>query len=330
MCVSMTSKDPYCEVSDTGAMALPGFGETSANTTSASSSRSTPNPALNLLYNLLYASDEDLEYFMTPPISRQPEEFKDGKNVLTLGAPLGLGGFARVYHDLSAPGKYVIKCARHPSCLYKLSNEYTVLSERLKDVRNIPKVDIVVRDDKNNIVALRLSPFSIPLRVAMSSMANNEKAIFLRNMGIDILAILREAHDLRVTHNDVRGPNILITPSLKVREKIARDPYNIYNSISSRTFEFCTFLLNDWGEATHHLENKSQEFEDAVVNDLRVLVTSICKPEYMESSVSSRNNNVEHTMPPETIFSDEVFRRLYGLASTNDVEALQRELTNLF
>ena len=102
--VSLKSEDPYCEVSDTGAMDLPGFSNISADASSASSSRSTSNSALNLLYNLLYASDIDLEYLMTPPKSGHPEEFDDGKTVLKLGAPLGLGGFARVYHDHSAFG----------------------------------------------------------------------------------------------------------------------------------------------------------------------------------------------------------------------------------
>ncbi len=75
--VSMKSVKPYCEVHDTGAMDLPGFG-------TASASSSTPNTTLNLLYHLLYSSDEDLEYFMTPPkVSRHPTEFKDSNNVLS-------------------------------------------------------------------------------------------------------------------------------------------------------------------------------------------------------------------------------------------------------
>ncbi len=104
----------------------------STDAASDSSPSSIPNTAMNLLYNLLYATDEDLEFFMSPPNNTHPNEFKDGKTKLTLGAPLGFGGFATVYLDYFEGDNYVIKCARDSSYLYKLKNEYDLLSKQLK------------------------------------------------------------------------------------------------------------------------------------------------------------------------------------------------------
>lgn len=164
----------------------------------------------------------------------------------------------------------------------------------------------------------------------MTKMANNEKSIFLRDMGIQILDILREAHKLCVTHNDVRCPNILVIPPSGVIKQIADKPFNIHSITSSWDFRSYKFLLNDWGEAKCHKSKTSPKYKDAVIDDLRGVVEAICKSNCIVSSVTPKKKLAEKSMAIYPIYSNEIFKNLYFVASTKNIESLQDELINLF
>ncbi len=216
---------------------------------------------------------------------------------------------------------------RDSSNQLKQKNEHDILTRELANVANIPKVYGAVGDGKGSFVALRLSPFGIPLKIAMSGKTRDEKAVFLLNMGIDILTILCEVHKLNVCHNDVRCPNILVIPSLPLRKQIAENPFGLEDNIPQGAFDSFSFLLNDWGESTHFGEQGKRE---AIVKDLSGLVNAICKSDFRESSVTPKSSNAELLRPPsDSIFPEKVFKKLNALATAGKTVALENELMKL-
>jgi serine/threonine protein kinase len=275
--------------------------------------------ALNLLYHLLYSSEEELEFFITPCKSIIPTTIGD----LTLGPFLGAGSFAAVYSDLDNQGKYVIKCIDHKQNFDRLVNEKDILKQ-LKDIEGVPRMMEFIKPTtvaERSIYAMKLEPYGVPVLTLISRVTS--RRTFLLRMGIEILAILESVHKRNIVHRDIRCPNILVVPPENIRVSIATDKDNlgISKHISTIINSNFKFLLNDWGEAVR------SNVRNLFAEDLKCLVKAVCKADYEDSSVpANKEKSVSRHFhkPPAPDFSEEEFMNLSAIAFTgsyNDLRA---------
>ena len=306
------------------------------------------NPhALRLLAHLLQSD----EYILTDLISAPNTlpSIIEGKlfssktrEVWHLGEFLGFGGFGIVHCELTDPvdryTSYVIKSLENSLGDSTLSKEHKAL-QKLNDASTelFPVVaDALLSEATEVVVALKLYPRGLTVSSFLRATGNVRYDIkhLVKAMCPVIIKALKLAHNINISHCDIRDSNILIVPPadfMRIAIDSIDDPIATHNLYLSLSLDTCKFILNDWGNATNlSTANRNEKIK----SDLEMLILVVMRlGGCIDLSLAMKKpcQPVPRLDTDGNQLSSENFSsHLMDLVAAADYEALSSELVQMF